>query len=213
MNNLVMLGKFIVIEGCDFTGKSTQIKRIASFLREHGIKHITTREPGGTIFGEQIRELLLSNGKNVDPMTEILLFMASRNEHIAGKIIPMLNSNVSVVCDRYFASTFVYQSILRKIPVDVIVSLQNMLLNLTPSLTIILDMQPHHIISRMEAVRFKGFNSYDSKDISEVTKIRNGFLEFAEHFGESHNVVVVNANQSYESVSIDVMEQIKKLFI
>ncbi len=208
-----MLGKFIVIEGCDFTGKSTQIKKIASFLREHGVKHITTREPGGTVFGEQIRELLLGNGKKVDAMTEILLFMASRNEHIAAKIVPMLNSGISVVCDRYFASTFVYQSILRNIPVETVISLQNMLMNATPSLTIILDMEPLQIISRMETVRFKGFNSYDSKDISEVTKIRNGFLEFADKFKTSHNVVVVNANQSYDGVSNAVMEQVKKIFI
>jgi len=207
-----MLGKFIVIEGCDFTGKSTQIKKIASFLREQGVKHITTREPGGTVFGEQIRELIFGNGKNIDPITEILLFMASRNEHMSSKIMPMLSSEISVVCDRYFASTFVYQSILRNIPQNIVVELQSMVSKITPDLTIILDMQPDEILARMEAVRFKGFNSYDSKELSEITQIRNGFIEFAEKFGTSHNVVVVNANQSYENVSLEILTQIKEIF-
>jgi thymidylate kinase len=73
-------------------------------------------------------------------------------------------------------------------------------------------MQPDEILARMEAVRFKGFNSYDSKELSEITQIRKGFLEFAEKFGTSHNVVVVNASQSYENVSLEILTKIKEIF-
>ncbi len=207
-----MNSKFIVIEGCDFTGKSTQIKKIANFLREKGIKHITTREPGGTIFGEQIRELIFGNGKNINPITEVMLFMASRNEHITSKIIPMLTSGISVVCDRYFASTFVYQGILRKVPNEILTTLQNIISPITPDLTIILDMPPQAILERMEGVRFKGFDSYDSKELNEITQIRDGFLQFAEKFQESHNVQVINANNTYEEVFTNITEKIEKLF-
>ncbi len=207
-----MLGKFVVIEGCDFTGKTTQIKKIANFFRENTIKHITTREPGGTIVGEQIRELIFENGKSINPITETMLFMASRNEHIHTKIMPMIASNITVLCDRFLASTIVYQGILRNVEIEKIDILQKIILPVKIDLTIVLDMNPDEIIARMESKTLKGFNAYDSKEIEEVKKIREGFLKFSVDFKETHNVKVVNANQEPEKVFIDIVQHIKEIF-
>lgn len=204
-----MKGKFIVIDGCDFTGKSTQIQKIASYLRNNNIKHITTREPGGTQFGEQIREIILEKGKSLHPYTELMLFFASRSEHINAKIKPMLSQGVSIICDRFLPSTFVYQGILRGISKEVITNLHNTLLdNFKPDIAFILDIPADVILERMQAVFFHGCNSYDSKTLEEINAIRNGFLEFAEKEGG----IIIDANKSHDEVSQDIIAKIREVF-
>ena len=204
-----MKGKFIVIDGCDFTGKSTQIQKIASYLRNKNIKHITTREPGGTKFGEQIREIILESGKKLHPYTELLLFMSSRSEHIYGKIIPMLEQGISIICDRFLASSFVYQGVLHGVPSEVILSVHKTILNnFQPNLTFIMDMNPEIILQRMQAVAFKGCNAYDSTQLKEIAQIRNGFLEFT----KIQECTIVDANQEQEKVFEVILRKINEMF-
>ena len=192
-----MAGKFITIDGCDFTGKSTQIQKIAYSLQEKNIKHVTTREPGGTEFGEDIRSIIMQYGKNIHPYSEFLLFASARCEHINAKIKPMLLEGISIICDRYLASSFVYQGILRNVSHEVIFNLhKTMLWNCVPHITFILDMEPEKILQRMNDSILRGFNSYDSQTICEITKIRNGFLEFA----KSNNCIIINADQAEDAV-------------
>jgi dTMP kinase len=203
-----MKGKFIVLDGCDFTGKSTQIQKIASYLRSNNIKHITTREPGGTHFGEQIREIILEKGKSLHANTELMLFLASRSEHIHTKIKPMLEQGVSIVCDRFLPSTFVYQGILRGVSKDMILNLHNEIAgNITPDITFILDITPETILKRMEAVMFHGCNSYDSKTVEDISKIRNGFLEFAQIDGSC----VIDASADHNLVYCDILDKLKEV--
>ncbi|MFT4967514.1 MAG: dTMP kinase [Candidatus Deianiraeaceae bacterium] len=205
-----MQGKFIVLDGCDFTGKTTQCNKIASyFARNYNIKNIITREPGGTQFGEQIREIILENGKKLHPYSELLLFMSARSEHIFSKITPMLEQGISVICDRYIASTFVYQGILREVPHQNILTLhQNLFNNLKPDITFILDMDPEIILKRMQEVEFKGCNNYDSKTIEDITKIRNGFLEFT----KTEECHIINANNKPDDVFEGIMTKLKEVF-
>ncbi len=204
-----MKGKFIVLDGCDFTGKSTQIQKIAAHLRSKNIKHITTREPGGTQFGEQLREVILETGKNLHPQTELMLFFAARNEHVHTKILPMLEQGISIICDRFLASSFVYQGILRGISTETILTLHRMLMgDIKPHITFILDITPEKILERMETVMFHGCNSYDSKTIGDISKIRNGFLEFA----NKQQCEIIDASKTYDEVSNIILQKVEVLF-
>jgi len=106
-----MSNKFIVVEGSEGVGKSSQIKIIERYLIDNKIDYILTREPGGTSFGESIRDIILSDENNTEELTDSLLFYASRYENYKKIILPALDAGKVVVCDRYHYSTLVYQGI------------------------------------------------------------------------------------------------------
>ena len=105
------MSKFIVVEGSEGVGKSTQINTIKSFLDNHDIDYIVTREPGGTKFGESIRSIILDQNNSTDNVTDSLLFYASRYENYNKLILPSLRKGKTVICDRFHYSTLVYQGI------------------------------------------------------------------------------------------------------
>ena len=106
-----MSNKFIVVEGSEGVGKSSQIKIIEQYLINNKIDYILTREPGGTSFGESIRDIILNDDNNTEELTDSLLFYASRYENYKKIILPALDAGKVVVCDRYHYSTLVYQGI------------------------------------------------------------------------------------------------------
>lgn len=106
-----MSNKFIVVEGSEGVGKSSQIKIIERYLIDNKIDYILTREPGGTSFGESIRDIILNDDNNTEELTDSLLFYASRYENYKKIILPALDAGKTVVCDRYHYSTLVYQGI------------------------------------------------------------------------------------------------------
>ena len=106
-----MTNKFIVVEGSEGVGKSSQIKIIEQYLIDSKIDYILTREPGGTSFGESIRDIILNDDNNTEELTDSLLFYASRYENYKKIILPALDAGKTVVCDRYHYSTLVYQGI------------------------------------------------------------------------------------------------------
>lgn len=106
-----MSNKFIVVEGSEGVGKSSQIKIIERYLIDNKIEYILTREPGGTSFGESIRDIILNDDNNTEELTDSLLFYASRYENYKKIILPALDAGKTVVCDRYHYSTLVYQGI------------------------------------------------------------------------------------------------------
>ena len=106
-----MSNKFIVVEGSEGVGKSSQIKNIEQYLIDNKIDYILTREPGGTSFGESIRDIILNDDNNTEELTDSLLFYASRYENYKKIILPALDAGKTVVCDRYHYSTLVYQGI------------------------------------------------------------------------------------------------------
>ncbi len=109
-------GLFITFEGPDGSGKTTQIERLRSFLREKGYDAILTREPGGTAISEKIREIILDkNNMEMDYMTEALLYAAARAQHVAQVIKPALEQGRTVICDRFMDSSIVYQGFGRKL--------------------------------------------------------------------------------------------------
>src|SRR5687768_7414728 len=105
-----MRGRFITLEGIDGAGKSTHLEWLARVLEGRGIAVRATREPGGTVLGERLRELLLDRDQRLAPETETLLMFAARREHVATVIAPALETGVWVLCDRFTDASYAYQS-------------------------------------------------------------------------------------------------------
>jgi thymidylate kinase len=118
-------GAFITFEGSEGCGKSTQVKRLAARLEQAGVPALVTREPGGTAIGEKIRDLLQFAPESfaMTPETEILLFEASRAQLVRETIQPALEQGTIVLCDRFFDSTTVYQGVARRLPPDIVQTL------------------------------------------------------------------------------------------
>ena len=142
-----MKGKFIVIEGIDGCGKTTQIDELSKWLPNSGLintrsKLITTREPGGSLIGQKLRRLILDNNKKNKPssLTELLLYSADRAEHVSKIISPALNNNDWVISDRFSASTLAYQGYGRKINLEIIKKIESIVCQgVYPDLTFFLD--------------------------------------------------------------------------
>jgi dTMP kinase len=139
-----MSGLFVVLEGGEGAGKSTQCRLLADALRARGLEVVLTREPGGTPVGESIREVLLGAGSaGMSPRTEALLFAAARAEHAAALIRPALARGAVVVSDRYLDSSVAYQGVARGLGAGQITELSLWATDgLVPDLTIVLDVDP-----------------------------------------------------------------------
>ena len=122
-------GRFLTIEGIEGVGKSTQVTRLSDSLRERGIAHVVTREPGGTPLAERIREIVLSSrGEAVPPIAELLLMFAARAVHVANHIEPNLRAGRWVLCDRFVDATYAYQGGGRRLSKDAVRQLEVMVL-------------------------------------------------------------------------------------
>jgi dTMP kinase len=133
-------GLFIVLEGPDKSGKSTQARRLAAALREAGRKVLHTREPGGTAVAEAVRRVLLDPALRVDPLTELFLYEASRAQHTREKLVPALAAGEVVVSERYTLSTDVYQGLARGLGLPLTRALNRFATEgLKPDLTVVID--------------------------------------------------------------------------
>jgi len=175
-----MRGRFITLEGGEGAGKSTQARRLADALKARGHAVVLTREPGGSPGAEEIRRLLVEgHPERWTPLSETLLFLAARADHIARTIEPALAAGRWVVCDRFSDSTFVYQGIARGLGVEMVRALAEASFgDFTPDLTLILDLDAATGLLRTRGrgageARFEGF------DVAFHTQLREGFRELA----------------------------------
>ena len=174
-------GLFISFEGSEGCGKSTQIARLATWIRESGREVITLREPGGTPIGEQIRNLLQYDdaGKAMTPEAEILLFAASRAQLVREVIRPALLRGAVVLCDRFFDSTTVYQGVARALAQEEVQAINGFAVGETvPDLTILLDLDAAE--GRRRAAGRKGpKDRMEQEDEGFYESVRQGYLELA----------------------------------
>jgi len=206
-----MKGKLIVIEGVEGAGKSSQIKTIKDSLISLGISPddiVLTREPGGTPFAEEIRALALTNREEtVDPMTELYLMFASRQQHVTQKIKPLLEEGKFVICDRFLLSTYGYQGYGRGIDLSLIKTLsQNVLGQIVPDLTLMLDIDP--AVGLQRACSTGEPDRIEKSKLSFFDKVREGMklsLDEVTKIG-----VVIDAGKSLEEVTAEVSNSIKK---
>ena len=199
-------GKFITFEGCDGSGKSTQLKMLSDYLSKNNVPHIFTREPGGGKISEAIREILLS-GKNSE-MTdecEALLYAASRVQHLHDRVQPALDKGELVVCDRYFDSSFAYQAYARGLGVDFIGKINAYAIeNYSPDLTIFIDLSPEEAFIRKHGADEN--DRLEQAGMSFHKKVYEGYRELAKTHAR---IVTINGRQTPEEVFADVLKALK----
>lgn len=199
---------FITFEGSDGCGKSTQIARLAEFLRQEGYPVLLTREPGGTPIGEQIRTIL-SDLKNteMEKRTEILLFQAARAQHVEQLINPHLQQGGLVLCDRYADSTLAYQGYgYQLFDLEHLRALINFATGgLWPDLTLFLDVSVEEGLRR----RANGgeWNRLDAYQLDFYQRVRAGYHTIAE--AEPQRWVIIDAARS----PVDVQDEIRRVVI
>ncbi len=174
-----MKGIFISFEGIEGSGKSTQANLLHEHLIKKGIRAILTEEPGGTKIGEKIRKILLdSENKDILPFTELLLYYASRAQHINEIIIPSLNKGVTVITDRFTDSTIAYQGYGRCIDLNTILTIDKLITSsLRPDITFLLDLDVEIGLKRNQ-----GINKADRLELEDINfhkRVRNGYVELA----------------------------------
>lgn len=197
---------FITFEGIDGCGKSTIISKIVELLEKAGHKVVATREPGGTKISEKIREVIIKS-KNMDSVTEGLLYASSRRQHIVEKIIPSLKEKKIVISDRYIDSSLAYQGIGRKIGMKqilVINSINNKIL--WPDITFFLDVDPKIALERIKK-RDKDNDRFDEESIVFRSEVRKAFLQIAKKY--KNRIVVIDANRDKQVIIKEIFEKIK----
>jgi dTMP kinase len=212
-------GKFITFEGLDGTGKSTQLRKLATALRAAGYKVVETREPGGTPTGEKIRRVLLDSAtQGLSPMAEMALMFASRAQHIAEMILPALEHGQIVLCDRFTDSTEAYQGYGRKLGSEDVLNLHRVLCgNLQPDLTILLDSDPAMSLGRARrrnqrandsahksTNKHTDENRFEQQNRAFFTRVHAGYRAIAAR--EPQRVVAVDASGSPAQTHRRIME-------
>jgi len=177
---------FITLEGIEGSGKTTQIDRLAESFKERGMACVTTRQPGGTVIGENIRSILLNpQNQALEPMAELLLYLADRAQHINEIIKPALAEGKVVLCDRYFDATVVYQGFARGLRVELLLELHRILFeNLKPDVTLLLDLSPQQGLERAWQQLSNGQRAghesrFENESLAFHEKVRAGYLELA----------------------------------
>lgn len=196
-----MSGKFIVLEGPDRCGKSTQAKMLFNTLLEHGKEVVLTREPGGTPTAEKIRQIVLEPGLDVRPMAELLLYEASRAQHTQEKILPALKEGKIVICERYTMSTCAYQGYGRNIDLKVINTLNRIAtLGLAPDLTFVFLMSDKYFTQRGE---YLFSDRLEQEDLAFRQKMRQGYVELAK---KTPHVHLIDADKNVDVVQQEVVQ-------
>lgn len=210
-----MAGAFVTFEGIEGSGKSTQIALLRDHLVRDGRTVVLTREPGGTSIGDQIRKVLLDPAnKGMDPTAELLLYAASRSQHLREVILPALEKGAVVLCDRFSDATLAYQGYGRGLSIATIGDLDRIVTaGLRPHLTVLLD-----IDAKAGVGRARGRNAernlqaearFENEAIEFHTRVRNGYLALAK--AEADRFRLVDAGGTPEAIHTEVRKIVDKL--
>jgi len=203
--NILKKGAFITFEGPEGAGKSTQIKLLSEYLEKMlpANSLIITREPGGTELSEHIRNIVKHHQGN-EPLfaeTEVLLFAASRAQHVRNLILPAIGNKKIVLCDRFFDSTTAYQGYARGFPLDFIANLNNFAsCGVSPDITFLLDISPEAGLKRAKTRAGELFanDRLENEKIDFHRKVRNGFLKIAGK--ETDRIKVIDADNTPDAI-------------
>lgn len=201
---------FICFEGVEGSGKSTQAKLLYKFIKKKITKKvILTREPGGTLFSEKIRNLMLDKKTNINPLTEFFLLMAARNEHIISKINLYLKKNFIVICDRFFYSTLAYQHYLEGMDKKFIFNIQKKIFNkVHPDITFLIDLNKKESKVRINK-RSKKTNRFDKLSSYHFNKIRNGFIKISKMY--KNKIVLIEGGKSLNEIQNEINKKTLKI--
>ncbi|MFM8467134.1 MAG: dTMP kinase [Oxalobacteraceae bacterium] len=189
-------GKFITFEGIDGAGKSTHVEGVAAFLRARGQRVITTREPGGTPLGEQLRALLLHEKMHLE--TEALLMFAARREHIAQRIAPALALGDWVISDRFTDASFAYQGGGRKLSLEKLRALEHWVhADLQPDLTLLFDVPLD--VARQRLDQHRALDKFEQEQQDFFAGVREVYLQRASEFPQ--RIRVIDSTRPLDEVS------------
>lgn len=208
-----MSGLFISFEGVEGAGKTTQIKLFHKYLEENSYKVILTREPGGTLIGEKIRELLLDvENKEMNYMTELLLYCSSRAQHLYEKILSKKNEGYIVICDRFSDSTLAYQGYARGIDKDLIENLNNTVVGENmPDMTILIDIDPEYSLERAKKEsKQKGGDRIEQEKLEFHKKVWQGFREIAKL--NKKRVELIDGSLSIDQIHKNIVKRFETRF-
>ncbi len=199
------MGLFIVFEGIEGCGKTTQIALLGDFLRKKNLPCIITREPGGTAVGDEIRKILL-NARNTEllPATELLLYTASKVQHLQHVIRPALSQGTVVLCDRFFDATVAYQGYGGGVSLSLIREIHRAFLQaITPDVTVLLDCPVEVGLGRSRTrMKIEGKEQeegrFEDKERAFHERVRDGYMQLARV--EPERFFIVNGAQPAESV-------------
>jgi dTMP kinase len=210
-----MKGVFITFEGIEGSGKSTQIKLLRGHLTSIGRAVTLTREPGGTPIGDQIRRILLDPAnKALDPAAELLLYGASRSQHLAEVIRPALAAGRVVLCDRFSDATFAYQGYGRGLSIDMISEIDRIVTGrMKPDLTLLLDIDVGAGLGRARGRNtsrgLHGESRFENEEMAFHRRVREGYLRLAGE--EPGRIRVVEAGGSPEEVHGEIRQIVDEM--
>jgi dTMP kinase len=202
-------GYFITLEGPDGSGKSTQVGLLKKYLTERGLEIVLTREPGGTKISEKIRDIILDTcNTEMSPITEALLYAASRAQHVHEIIKPGILAGKVVICERYVDSSVVYQGIARGLGADTILAINSIATQeVMPDLTFLFDMNPEVALNRK--IRDNDADRLELEDIQFHKKVYNGYREIAK---DNNRFRIIDASGSVDEIHRDIIEAVKDYF-
>jgi dTMP kinase len=205
-----MTGLFITFEGGEGCGKSTQIAALKARLEALGKTVVQTREPGGTALGESIRNLLQYDdaGQGMSPEAELLLFAASRAQHVRELIAPAIAEGQIVLCDRFLDSTTVYQGVARAIDSKKVDMINQFAIGDTnPDLTILIDLPPEIGLARVHARSDGQLDRMEKEAIEFFQAVRQGYLDLAK--SEPKRFLVLDGSQSVEELETQIGQKVE----
>ncbi len=196
-------GRFITFEGIDGCGKTTQLRMLAQWLRDHGEEVVETVEPGGTAIGQQIRRILLDPASaEIQPRTELLLYFASRAQNVDQVIRPALDAGHIVLCDRFTDSTLVYQGCGRGLDTGVVLDLDRIACRgLKPDVTFLIDIDLETSLTRAKRRNERvgpAESRIDEESAAFHERVRQGYLALAE--AEPDRIVVIDGCEGISEV-------------
>ncbi len=207
-----MKGKFIVLEGIDNCGKTTQAKLLEKYFQEQGTEVVLAREPGGTQIGEEIREVVLKpRDQMANPITQTLLFYAARTEFMDQIVKPNIDAGKMVITDRFESSTYVYQGIVQGVDLSLLDTLSEYCVKNSgayPELFIIIDIPVQESLKRASNTDRAGQDLiYEKQGVEFLEKLRQGYLTYAQAHPDT--VKVINGMQSKEALFKEITGLLK----
>ena len=201
---------FITFEGIEGCGKTTQIELLYTCLEEKGHRVVKTREPGGTAFGESLRKAFLNTKMKVYPLSELLVFMAMRAQHIDELILPALEEGTIVLCDRFTDASYAYQGYGRGIDLNVIERLNTLVVKgIKPDLTILLDCPVEKGLTRK--AQSASMDRFEKEELSFHRKIKKGYEKLVKQDPKRFFVIdgTLDINAIHETIGRKVEDLLK----
>ncbi|QNU67177.1 dTMP kinase [Ruminiclostridium herbifermentans] len=199
-------GKFITFEGTDGSGKTTQIKLLEEYLKNKGYEVVLSREPGGTKVSELIRDLILDPANTeIDPLTEMILYAASRAQHIAQIIKPSIEAGKIVICDRFVDSSYAYQGFGRGIDLRLIADVNRVAIDgISPDITFFLDIDPETAIKRR--INATGADRIEQEKLDFHKRVYEGYKKMSLLFPD--RIMTIDAEKPMDEISSQINEYI-----